>query len=370
MEDTKDQVPSTGDQFETKDPLTSHPFGSSVVEVASTPGNLGSSGNPANVIAGEKDDNPGFWAMLEEAGISKKNIVIIIAVFVGIIAVVLFLLFWTFGGSSDGGTDKPVKTVVEDVGTGSVEVPAVDVKPSDTKNAEITVPPTFNQVFALSGLVNSYVFGLEFSSARGVLLGLNVTPVSYGGSTVGIDSSIAIGAPSGVNKEALVSYIDLLREIENARKVDIYEYLNKFVDRRQALQDHLAILNGLVLKVESYKSAVLQGITALDLQYKASSVEKTKYETGFFESMNSMYGETAYNNLELFVEASQKQIKEKAYYNSLVTVNKLFDSAISALAPRIQDISVNADALIKGVKVFEIHGSNIDAIIIQQNQLQ
>lgn len=335
----KDEVADASESFEKKDPLTSHPSGSSVVEVSS----------PSAPMAVESDDDRGFWDMLEEAGVSKKSVVMIILVFLGIIGVVFFLLFWRFGGSDSGTT------------TSIVEV--VDV--SESENSEVVIPSDFNQIFALSGLVNSYIFGTEFSAARGVLPGLALNPVSYGGSTVGVDSAISAGTSEMSGKEALVARINLLREIENARKVDLYEYLNKFVDRRQALQDHLEILNGLVLRAESEKTVVSQEMSSINSSYDASSEQKSKYEMSFFESLNSLYGETAYNNLELFIEASQKQIKEKAYYNSLVKINELLNSAISALSPRIRDISVNADALIKGVKVFEVHGSNIDAIIIQ-----
>jgi len=335
----KNEVAENTESFEKKDPLTAHPSESSVVEVSV----------PSAPVAAEVDDDPGFWAMLEEAGVSKKSVFMIVLVFLGIVGVVFFLLFWRFGGNSPDTASVPDEEIIEVSKSGS----------------ESVVPSDFDQTFALSGLVNSYIFGTEFSAARGVLPGLNLNPISYGGSMVGIDSSISAGTYEVGDKETLVLRIDLLREIENARKVDLYEYLNKFVDRRQALQDHLEILNGLVFKAESEKAAVMQEMTAINSSYEASSEQKVKYETGFFDSLNSLYGETAYNNLELFVEVSQKQTKEKAYYNSLVKINELLSSAISALSPRIRDISVNADALIKGVKVFEVHGSNIDAIIIQ-----
>jgi hypothetical protein len=229
---------------------------------------------------------------------------------------------------------------------------------------DATVPPSFDQIFALSGLVNSYIFGLEFSKYS-ILQGLNTSPVSAGGSMVGVEASIAVGKSAEVNKNSITYYADLLRRIDEARKINLYDYLNKFVDRRKALQDHLIELNQLVMEADSNRSAILQELERINTEYKAVGEQKGVFEKSFFDSLNSYHGEGAYDNLELFVEASQRQIKDKAYYNTLKTFSDMLGTAISALNPRIQDISVNAEALIKGVRVFEVQGSNIDAIIIQ-----
>jgi len=122
----------------------------------------------------------------------------------------------------------------------------------------------------------------------------------------------------------------------------------------------------LLLEAESSKNVVIQDLNSLDVEYDATSLRKDEYETKFFDSMGGYNGDTAYDYLELFVEASQLRVKQKAYFNALNTVDGSLDAAISSLIPRIQDISVNAEALIKGVRVFEITGSNIDAIILQQ----
>ena len=182
---------------------------------------------------------------------------------------------------------------------------------------------------------------------------------------VGVEASLAVGKSAEVNKNNITYYTDLLRRIDEARKVNLYDHLNKFVDRRKALQDHLGELNQLVLEADTDRNAILPELERLNTEYAAVSVQKDIFEKSFFESMNSYHGEGAYDNLELFIEASQRQIKDKAYYNTLKTLSDMFSAAISALSPRIQDISVNAEALIKGVRVFEVHGSNIDAIIIQ-----
>ena len=356
-------------EYEQNDPLTSHPAESPMeafpeedtsgagaqVEVSDVT-DLNADGGP--IIS---SDDAGFWDMLEDAGIRKKHVFMVIGVFGFILVVVLFFIFGGYkiftGG--DDATDSVDEIVVEQ----EVDEPTDDSPDGPTVKP---VPTAADQEFGLSGLVNSYIFGLEFSKYK-VLPGLNLNPVTSGGSTVGVDAALSVGQPQEVSRDAIVYYVDLLRKIDNARRLEIYNYLNQFVDRRAALQDHLAILNGLLLQADEAKNYIIQELNRIDVEYDATGDEKDTYETTFFESMNGFNGEQAHDYLELFVGASQQRVKMKAYFNALNTLNEMFDASISALIPRIQDISLNSEALIKGVQVFEVTGSSIDAIILQQN---
>jgi hypothetical protein len=357
--------------FEREDPLSSG-FPGAGVEVADVSGSSSSDKSGIEV----QDDSISFLEMMREAGITKKHIFMVLGVFGFAVAVVLFFVFGGYRFVTDliSGNGKVPVAAEESVSDGESTakevkaeetVPVEEVKTEESSTLkDATVPPSFDQIFALSGLVNSYIFGLEFSKYS-ILQGLNTSPVSAGGSMVGVEASIAVGKSAEVNKNSITYYADLLRRIDEARKINLYDYLNKFVDRRKALQDHLIELNQLVMEADSNRSAILQELERINTEYKAVGEQKGVFEKSFFDSLNSYHGEGAYDNLELFVEASQRQIKDKAYYNTLKTFSDMLGTAISALNPRIQDISVNAEALIKGVRVFEVQGSNIDAIIIQ-----
>ena len=77
-----------------------------------------------------------------------------------------------------------------------------------------------------------------------------------------------------------------------------------------------------------------------------------------------MNGDSAYNSMEKFVDSSQQVVALKAYFSANQSILKLVNDYKNILEPRYEDISVNSEALIKGVKVFEVPQSNIDAIII------
>ena len=355
-------------EYEQNDPLTSHPAESPVEELPDDDMAPGAQVEVADVTDLNDDggsaipaDDAGFWDMLEDAGIQKKHVFMVAGVFGLILAVVLFFVFGGYKLFSGGG-DQPEQT--EQFARPNVKVEQKADESTDEPTEQ--VPTSYDQEFGLSGLVNSYIFGLEFSKYK-VLPGLNLNPVSSGGSTVGVDAALSVGQPQEVSRDLIVYYVGLLRQIDNVRRVEIYNYLNQFVDRRAALQDHLATLNGLLLQADEAKNMILQELNRIDVEYDATGDEKDTYEVTFFDAMNGFNGEKAHDYLELFVGASQQRVKMKAYFNALGTLNEMFDASIASLGPRIQDISLNSEALIKGVQVFEVTGSSIDAIILQQN---
>src|SRR3989339_1396571 len=178
-------------QYEKMDPLSSGFSHGPNVEVADVSGSA--KGNDGGVEISK--DSTSFSDMMKEAGITKKHIFMVLGAFVFVIGVILF---FALGGYkifiSDGKQEEEVLEEVE-------VKPEVEIKPEVKEPAlkDVAVPPSFDQVFGLSGLVNSYIFGLEFSKYK-ILQGLNVAPVSEGGSMVGVEASLAVGKSAEVNK--------------------------------------------------------------------------------------------------------------------------------------------------------------------------
>lgn len=53
----------------------------------------------------------------------------------------------------------------------------------------------------------------------------------------------------------------------------------------------------------------------------------------------------------------------RARFNALGTIADQIESSLTFLRPRYQDILVNQEAILEGVRVFDVPGSEIDAII-------
>ncbi|MBT3865054.1 hypothetical protein HOF67_03430, partial [Candidatus Peregrinibacteria bacterium] len=341
---------------ESKDPLTSGLAEESMEDVASAGVEVADvTGADDGVGGGDVfDEEGGFWKVLEEAGIGREQIVMLLGVLGFVVFVILFIVFGWYRIFTGWFESSPEDVIEKDEIVEEVE----EVEEGGTNG-----PLTEDEVFELTGIVNSYIFGSEFSN--GVRLNqLDLNPISKNDGLVGVEASIAIGQPGQLERTNFEYYISTLMKMENALNVDLYDYLSRTVDRRSALQEHVLVLNQLLLEAESIKSVLLQEMASVEIDYDAVSVEKDAYEVSFFNSMNQYEGEVSYNYLELFVEAGQRQVKEKAYFNAMSTLSQNLDLVIAKLIPRINDITLNSEALIKGVRVFEIPDSNIDAIIL------
>lgn len=323
-------------------------------------------------VSSENDadqDGSDFMSMLAEAGIKKKHLFIIGGVFLSILlAIFIFIFAYNFGGDEKQSSgDK--ETVEVNVPKKSDKDDDKNLKSdaSDDKKETVSSKTTESSDlvetdnFQISGLINSYIFGLEFNQDR-VLQMLDTTPISDEGTLVGIDSSLAAGQDLQFKQEIISRNLDLLLKIENARSLNIYDYLNKTTDRVAALNEHIRDLQSLLVQAEASKNAIVAQINVLNTEYTQITAQKNAYEKAFFDSMGRYYGNDSYNNLTLFTEASQLQVKVKANYNALKTLNAMFDTSIKTLRPRITDIIANFDALVKGVQVTEVKNSNINAI--------
>jgi hypothetical protein len=160
-----------------------------------------------------------------------------------------------------------------------------------------------------------------------------------------------------------VEYVQLLEKMNNIYNVDLYSMLDLSVDRRSTLDKYLNDMNNLIDQGSTALSNIQGDLQAFNAQYDASSKQANSYETAFFNQVRNYYGQTSYDNLQLFVETSAQAMKIKAQYGAENILKNMFVNSLSALKPKYKDIAANTEALIKGVKVFDIRGSDINAIV-------
>lgn len=294
---------------------------------------------PGNVetIESEKiDEQPQefkeeFWDILEHAGITKKRLVFILGAIVVVILGFLFFSFDWFGGDEDDSTSD-------------VEV----VREPDSKN--LTREKDAYDIIA------SYIFGLEYTP-------IEALPIGFYGDISGLQAAFIFGQTADLNRQQFVEYVALLRRLENIYQVNLYDLVNLAVDRRAALEEHLTEMKGLIDQAKTVLTAIDQRLVGIDAEYELVTTQRDLYEQEFFNSLNALSGENANQFLDLFIANSQKSIALKAEFNSIVNIQQMLLNDLALLEPRYADIQANKEALIKGVKVFDVPSSDIDAII-------
>ncbi len=281
-----------------------------------------------------------FWDVLASAGITPKRLIIVGVLFVLLLLVAFYFMF----ASGDQGFDDSKESV-------SRNYPVVS---SDSALSSDSVVSS-----DAYSLVSSYVFGLE-NQPQDLI---TAVPMGKYGSDSGVLASLILGGALQLQQAKLVSYMELLREMENIYNTNIYALLDRSVDRRKALNEHIADLDDVIERgLESYEQ-IEQKLANWNNDFDIRVQQRDTYEEAFFANLNELRGGSTYSSLNAFVEQSQAAIELQAYFNAYGTIRDMYVNSLNALRPRREDIFVNREALIKGVQVFDIPKSDIDAII-------
>ena len=281
----------------------------------------------------EFERSESFWDVLEEAGISK-------AVFFGIIFSFIFIVgtivFFIFGGYSILFSNKDK--------TETVDVPDFPI----------------NEVVLESGLpsiVGAINIGREFPINTDTL-----------GSLSGLNTSIILGDEFNWQRLDLVYYLKLVNQMQNVYLVNVYSYLDRNSARRESLNLLIDDIRYLLEEADLAISALNRRLDLLDESYASNIRKQDEYENAFFNSLDYFQGTESYKNLELFIEFSQDVVAIKAYAGAYSSMLDMVIQMRKILLPRYDDIVSNKEALIQGIRVFDIPDSDIEAIIPLKRQ--
>ncbi len=301
-----------------------------VIDVA--PKDVSSTATVVPVTESVPEEEENFWTVLAHAGISKKTLIMVAGFFVFVIVAVVVLLTVDFSPA------KPEETAVE-------------------KPAEVQVEAENNG----QDLDSNYIVGLENKSA--ISPDSPVKPLGYYGDLSGITSVLVIGNVPSAEKIKFIAFIKLLDRMQNIYTTDIYGLLDKSVDRRAALEEFIQTMDSVIKQGETAYNQIQQEMNLINAQYEQTTESRDQYETFFFEAAQNLYGDDAYKNLTTFIDLEKQAVTLKSQHSADKTLSDMFANSVNALKPRYQDVTANVDALIKGVHVFDIPDSEINAII-------
>ncbi len=308
-------------------------------------------GAPHLDIDEDEDGKSEFWSILGQAGITKRSIFTALIVLGVLVLLILSFLFgwWGIFGFGDGASDDG-GIVVEDV----QDEPEVDVE------EEVDQPETSgNAEDDFYSVITSYIVGMEFRPLE------NVVPIGQWGTFAPIETAFQVGLDvRKLRASSFVEYVDLLRDLENAFNTDVYALLDLAVeDRRGALEKHIGELNQLIIDGQTAVAELDGELISLNNEYVILVEERDRLEGNYFTQLDLMQGEAAYQNLLSFTDLSQQTVGIKAEFNGRSSLRDMLVDVLSYLIPRLEDIRANTEALVKGIRVFDIPRSNIDSIV-------
>lgn len=145
------------------------------------------------------------------------------------------------------------------------------------------------------------------------------------------------------------SDVRAMLDTSNNRTVTLNQYL---VDLR-ALYNHNFANYGEIGRI---KDAFGARFNTLQPQKEASEVE-------FFTQVRGFNGAAAEKELLHFIELSQKQVDDKAKYFAFSKLESMYEVILPPFKKRIEDIELNREALLSGVQVVDVQGSDLNLIV-------
>jgi len=275
------------------------------------------------------DSDGGLMDMLKEANLGPKHLRFCCGG-------VLVLLILPFGAFKAWQWWQARPDVVE------VTTPAVVEQPVQTDEPEVvvnTVPPDVSlQAAFIVGDANT-----ELDIATQV-----------GGS---------LGVPGEVGTEEFSGLIQEFKASFELMKVDVIALLDQAKDREAALNDYEEELGFRLFQAKENLTTL--GEQMDDLQAKISALEpqKAESEDEFFTDLTDLDSFGTVASLDTFIGHSQQLVEFKADLQARAKLASFYQDLIPVMELRAKDIDLNREALVKGIQVVDIQGSDIELII-------
>ncbi len=108
---------------------------------------------------------------------------------------------------------------------------------------------------------------------------------------------------------------------------------------------------------------IKQELEIIKLQYEPQRMKQEETDVNFFEQLTALNAQTAQDILNDFIDASEQAVALRARFKALQKVQSFYAAALPRLALRIHDIELNKEALIAGIKVYRVQGSDLKMVV-------
>ncbi len=297
---------------------------------------------------------------VKSSGGSSKNFLRIVKFLLSIVifVVLIFIIFWV------GVNIKILGNIPNwfrnfQFGTGSQQV---------VVQQEIVIN---NSLLRQWGIKTAFVIGTNRGSAKDMVtssmfdayyFGKLKEPTVY--KETGMTAAFFFGEMKDVVaiKSRFEVYVNLLQQLKFSSQVNLDQYLNRSVNRVQALQKFLNNTKTLIvqgnIKLQEMKSIIDNYTVSIN----SLNPDKQRYNTDFFTYMEKGKADAASTLLDNYIVVAQKGVELKAQRSALQKLVMDYMSLLKLLTLRDDAVQSNFDALVKGIKIKEVQGSGVNMI--------
>jgi hypothetical protein len=291
------------------------------------------------------DDEGGFTALLEEARLSPRHLrfccggILVLAILGGLIFGGI-KLFGSLGNGDDSTKETKVKEepVVEEMVEEDDETPDMNSEGDED------------------------LLDLDFSLEGSLLVGDEDTEEDESPEVTEL-----IGKDDEIDDEFTQRIADFAMLYE-AMLVDVNAMLDQSADRDERLENYMDELTMLYRLGGNNRDQLL--LENEDLVDAFEEVEESKdaYEEDFFNELKNLNATASSQSLDLFIEDAKEVTELRAEYRARQKLIEYYDLVLEAMELRMTVLELNEEALVKGVQVVDIEGSDIE-LIIRESEL-
>lgn len=177
----------------------------------------------------------------------------------------------------------------------------------------------------------------------------------------GLELSLVLGETLS-RKDLVTTSLIHLKRMKNAFSTDINQLLSKAFDRRAVLQNHLTLLRHLAEQANVVVTQLDSELVQLEPELKAFTEKRELTEQTFFNHVENLNPEAS-QELDDFIDQSKQFIEVRSRVRALTEIRNRYAKAIPRLLARITDVELNEDALVKGIAVYDVKGSDLQLIV-------
>jgi hypothetical protein len=293
-------------------------------------------------VKSPKEDSDGLAALLRDANLSPRHLRFC---FGGILALIV-LIFVIWGGTRVVGllSDAMENRVVIEDQIDDEEIEDDLEEDGRSLTEEEAVGGIFVEPDILSGiLIGNEETEVDGSTLSGELLGEELSD----------DNGLA---------QMILDFADMF----NLMEVDVNAMLDQSNNRRDTLEDYAQRLNYLIYLAGENVTQLESDNSQLADQFERAELLRDEHELRFFEQLNSLEAYAAVSSLNAFTSESQRVVEIRSQFLARNKLIEYFGLAIESMTARVTDVELNEEALVKGVQVIEVQGSDLNLILNQE----
>lgn len=177
----------------------------------------------------------------------------------------------------------------------------------------------------------------------------------------GVSAAYAMGF-RGQSLQRLEVYVQNILQIQNILNTDVAALLNAQQNRGPALDNLIQSFDNLVKVSQENATLVAKEIVTMRDADNVLRAKIAAQEKVFTASLSKFLPQDSSKQLDDYVKLVKEQSEMKAQLGAMAKIDKYYQVGVTKLLARIRDIKANQDALLKGVKVFDIKNSDIKII--------